>query len=135
MFGLDPEVLVFWVTVGAAVSGVMAVASLVALPWLVARLPADYFVATPLDRGKLRGNEWLALAGRNAAGGVLLALGVIMCFTPGQGLLTILMGIVLLDVSWKHRFERRLVRVRGVATGLNWLRAKAGREPFRFLDA
>jgi len=52
-----------------------------------------------------------------------------MIVTPGQGLLTILIGVTLLDFKGKHELERKLVRQPSVLRAVNWLRAKAGRAP------
>ena len=48
---------------------------------------------------------------------------------PGQGLLTIFMGVMLIDFPGKHRFERWLVSRRVILAAANRLRAKAGRPP------
>src|SRR4029453_13617262 len=56
------------------------------------------------------------------AGGAMLLL-------PGEGLLTIAIGLMLLDVPGKGRIERRLVQRPVVWRALNWIRAKAHRPP------
>ena len=66
---------------------------------------------------------------RNALGAVLLAAGIAMLVLPGQGLLTILLGLMLVDFPGKRRAERALVARPNVFEALNWLRAKAGRPP------
>jgi len=62
--------------------------------------------------------------------GVLVLLGVIMLVTPGQGLLTLLIGLLLLNFPGKYRLERWLVLRPGVLRGLNWLRRRHGEPPF-----
>ncbi|MEO0445863.1 MAG: hypothetical protein AAF191_07290, partial [Verrucomicrobiota bacterium] len=67
---------------------------------------------------------------RNGLGGALFLAGVLMCFGPGQGLLTILLSLGLLDVPGKKRLERILIRRKGIHRPLNEMRTRAGRSPF-----
>ncbi len=46
---------------------------------------------------------------RNLYGGLLIIAGVIMLFTPGQGLLTLLAGFLLLDFPGKRRTWRKIL--------------------------
>jgi hypothetical protein len=124
------QALVGWLT-GASVA--TFVISLVALPWLVARIPPDYFAhhkrhATPLKQ-RHPVIRLLLLIGKNLLGTILLAGGIIMLFMPGQGLLTMAMGLLLLDYPGKFALERRVARQHAVLSGLNWLRAKTGSPP------
>jgi hypothetical protein len=48
-----------------------------------------------------------------------------MLLLPGQGILTILIGLMLLDFPGKRRLERRLVQQPSVWRAINWMRAKA----------
>lgn len=66
---------------------------------------------------------------KNLAGLVLLLVGLIMLITPGQGLLTCLMGVLLLDFPGKRRLELWLVQRRAVARSIAWLRQRAGVPP------
>ena len=124
--------------VGVA-SGVAFVGGLVALPWLVARIPADYFVGDrpPPPRSLRTGQPrhpasvWATRCLRNAAGLVLIAAGVAMLVLPGQGVLTILAGLMLTDLPGKRRLERSVVRRPLVLRGLNALRRRRRVEPLR----
>jgi hypothetical protein len=120
----------------AALAGgsvLMFVGSLLALPWLVARLPVDYFVDPRRHASRLRRfhpvlNLTLLLF-KNLLGWVLLLAGVAMLVLPGQGILTILMGVVLSDFPGKFTLERRLACTPAVFRAINWLRERAGRGP------
>lgn len=120
--------LLFW---GSAVSLATLVATVVAVPWVVGRLPADYFsqprrAVLPQDRSF----PGLLLMGfKNLLGAVLVLLGIIMLFTPGQGLLTLLVGLLLMNFPGKYRLERTLVARPGVFRALNWLRGRRGAGP------
>ncbi len=71
------------------------------------------------------------LMAKNLAGIVTILAGIVMLFTPGQGLLTIVLGILLVDFPGKHRLRRWLVTRPGVWRSINSLRKRAGREPFK----
>ena len=111
-----------------------AVVSLAVVGYVLGRLPADYFVnpAARVRQARLHPVAHVLLAvGRNLAGYFLIGLGAILSLpgVPGQGLLTILMGVMLIDLPGKHRVERWLITRRAVLTGVNKLRAKLGRPP------
>jgi len=117
---------------GSAFSLFTLLAVLVAVPWIVRRLPADYFSEPrrhPLDR---RVGLWgVLLAGlKNLLGALLVAMGIIMLFTPGQGLLTLLAGLLLMNFPGKYRLEQALVAREQVFRGLNWMRRRHGLPPF-----
>jgi hypothetical protein len=65
---------------------------------------------------------------KNVIGAVLLVAGLVMLVVPGQGLLTIAVGLMLVDFPGKFRLERWLATRRPVWKAINWLRARAGRE-------
>ena len=120
-------------SVGLAVS--MAAVSVVIAGYVLARLPADYFInpeaQRPLDRHPVL--RVLVVLTRNAIGYFLIALGLVLSLpgVPGQGLLTVLMGVMLIDFPGKHRFQRWLVTRRVVLGAVNRLRARSGQPPFQ----
>jgi hypothetical protein len=69
------------------------------------------------------------LALKNLFGGVLVLAGVAMLVLPGQGILTILVGLMFLDFPGKFALERRLARQPPVLRAINWIRARGGRKP------
>lgn len=112
------------------------VGSLVAVPWLIGRLRADFFV-THWQRTENRHRRHPALTLalmllRNGLGLVMVAAGVAMLLLPGQGLLTILIGVCIMDFPGKRRLLQRLVGMPQVRQGLNWIRRKRNREEFVF---
>jgi hypothetical protein len=56
---------------------------------------------------------------------VLILAGVAMLVLPGQGILMILIGLMLMDIPGKRALERRLVQQPSVWQVMNWIRAKA----------
>lgn len=108
------------------------VGSLIAIPIILVRLPKDFFD----DR---RPRTWmrdhhpvLQIVGhlvKNVIGVVFLLAGFAMLFLPGQGLLTMLIGISMLDFPGKRRLERRLIGQPSVLGAINKLREKFQKPP------
>lgn len=109
-------------------------ATLIAVPWVVTRLPRDYFCREERVVWRNTGGEpvFVRILGalKNVLGLLLVVLGLIMLLTPGQGILTLLIGLLLMNFPGKYRLERWLVMRQGVLHGLNWLREKRGHPPF-----
>lgn len=118
-----PGVVVAFTVVSIA----LIVGSIVALPRLVASLPPDYFQRNTHPEP----HTWLKL-GKNLLGVVLLIAGVAMLILPGQGVLTMLVAIALLDFPGKRRIERRIARTPRVLSTLNSMRKKRGQPGFVF---
>lgn len=106
-----------------SLSLLMALASMIAIPLLVVRMPADYFTAKKRPR-RWTGPRIVLYVVRNVIAVVLLVAGIAMLILPGQGLLTILIAIITSDVPGKYDFERWIVRQRGVLRALNWIRSR-----------
>jgi hypothetical protein len=116
-----------------AASALMFVASVVAVPWMLVRIPYDYFGPgrhhrLPFaDRHPV--SRALLLGARNLIGLVLVLAGIAMLVLPGQGILTIIAGLVLLHFPKKHDLLRWIVSQRAVLASANWVRHRAGRPP------
>ena len=103
--------------------------SLLSLPWLVAIIPEDYFLSQKRKRAILK-NEvfgtWIVIfILKNSIGLLLITGGVLMLFLPGQGVLTIIAGLIMTDYPGKFELERRIVSNKKILEKLNWLRNKA----------
>ncbi len=107
--------------------------SLAVVPYLLVRIPSDYFSHRKRQRPLVKNNNpfvrGVFIVGKNVVGYVLIVLGITMLFMPGQGLLTVLLGIILIDFPGKYRFERWLVLRKHVLRSINWLRQRSNREP------
>src|SRR5215208_4386679 len=111
-----------------AISAFTFVVSLLAVPWLLVRIPPRYFLSAK------HGHPWgdqhpvvhvLLLVGKNLLGLIFLVLGGLMLVLPGQGILTILAGLVLLDFPGKHAVLLWTVSRPAVLKSINWLRNRA----------
>lgn len=121
---------------GLGVLGVVTfVLSLIALPIVVAKLPEDYFVGERKRvlpwRGSHPVRDTLLVVGRNVLGVALVAGGMAMLFLPGQGLLTIAIGLLMIDLPRKRAFEAWVLSWRPIHKGIDWLRRKANKPALR----
>jgi len=107
-------------------------ACVLSIQWFVSRLPADYFARDDEQRPSMIENprtRTLFHVGKNALGVVLLLAGIAMLVLPGQGMLTILVALVLIEFPGKRRLQRKLVSRPRILRAMNALRRRAGREP------
>ncbi|MFH0920750.1 MAG: PGPGW domain-containing protein [Fibrobacterota bacterium] len=111
---------------------VMFFGTLLFLPLLIIRLPQDYFLENSHCSEKGRGPSVLRrvfVVSKNLLAALILLMGVLMLFLPGQGLLTMLIGLTLADFPSKRRLLLRLVRIPSVLRAINLIRAKRGKPP------
>ena len=121
----------------ALVSAAMLALGVVAVPWIILRLPTNALVRpNPLDKlGRLHPVLRVTLlVARNVVALPLFILGVVMLVTPGQGILTIVLALVLAEFPGKFRLERRLLRAKPIIDALNWIRRKGHRDEFKAPD-
>ena len=120
------------------ISATTFLVSLLALPWLIGKIPEDYFYDRKLHHNNNHQSKLLfklaVKIGKNILGLILVSGGLIMLFLPGQGLLTIFMGLFLIDYPKKKLFERRFVKIGFVFKSLNWMRAKGGHSPIKLSE-
>jgi hypothetical protein len=122
------SVLLFVVVYATATAATIAI-----LVVVLALLPADYFRDRPAVRARpgIRPVRVVIRIARNALGIVLIALGAVLSLplVPGQGVLTMLIGVLLLDFPGKRRVERNLVARPHALDTMNRVRAWLGRPP------
>lgn len=123
----------------AAAGGMLAlgllslVVTALLLPTFIARLPVDYFADDRVAAVTPRTLPHLALrALKNTFGVVLVVAGLLMLVLPGQGLLTILVGLVLVEFPGKRRLERAVARRPAVRAFLDGVRLRRGAPSLRF---
>jgi amino acid transporter len=107
--------------------------SLAIVSFIMVKIPADYFRK---DRPRELWSErhpvvrYIGIFVKNLLGVLLVVLGIIMSIpgVPGQGILTILLGIMLLDFPGKRDLEHRLVSQPRVFNAINKLRHRFGKD-------
>lgn len=114
------------------ISLAMLVTTLVVFPFVIARLPARYFAerSRPALRPQHVLVHWIFLAFKNLLGLALAIAGLLLLVLPGQGLLTLIIGLAIMNYPGKFELERWLVRRPRVLPTLNWLRRRFGAPPF-----
>jgi archaellum biogenesis protein FlaJ (TadC family) len=128
----DNEALMWWL---AAASVVTFFATLALVPLILIRLPEDYFahasrreIHARLRHPLLRAS--LALL-KNLLGTAFILVGIAMLVLPGQGLLTIIVGLMLTNLPGKYHAMQWALRHALVLRPINWIRARAHRPPMQ----
>jgi Putative transmembrane protein (PGPGW) len=121
------------VLIGLTVASAIGfVGSLIAIPMILVRLPADYF-DTRTPRHWMKDHHpalrLMGLVAKNVVGIVFLLAGFAMLFLPGQGVLTMLIGISLMDFPGKRALEARMVGQPTLLGVINSMRQKFGKPP------
>jgi hypothetical protein len=108
--------------------------NLAIVSFILVKLPADHFAKghkTKFWSGPHPALHAAKFIGKNIAGVLLVALGIVLSIpgVPGQGLLTILLGIMLLDFPGRDRLEHKLLSRPGIVNTINRLRKRFGKPP------
>jgi len=120
--------------IGVLVFVVTFVVNLGIVSFILVKLPPNYF-SSGYERNFLSGRHpalhAAGIIGKNALGILLVAVGILLSIpgVPGQGLLTILLGIMLLNFPGKRRLEQKLLSRPGVLKTINRLRLKFDKPP------
>ena len=121
------------VLLGLAVAGVICfIGSLIAIPLILVRLPADYFDTRTPRHWMKDHHPVLRLLGvvvKNVVGVVFVLAGFAMLFLPGQGLLTMLIGVSLVDFPKKRVLEAKMVGQPTLLGVINAMRHKFDKPP------
>jgi len=108
--------------------------SFAAIVVVMVKIPHDYF-KSDYCREFLPGRPWYirysAVIAKNLLGVFLVVLGIILSLpgVPGQGILTILLGLIMLDIPGKRPLEAKIIQRPTVLAAINRLRAKYGKPP------
>lgn len=106
--------------------------SYAAIIFVMVKLPADYFSST-YARNHNNDSRFLIRWGgvilKNLIGFVLIIVGIIMVVTPGPGGLTILLGLIMMDIPGKRPLEAKLIQKPAVLSAINKLRLRYDKPP------
>lgn len=111
---------------------VFFVGSLIAIPFILVRLPTDFFdirVPRPWMEDHHPVLRVMGHLVKNVIGVIFLFAGFLMLFLPGQGILTMLIGISMLDFPGKRKVEAKLIGQPTVLHAINGMREKFGKPP------
>lgn len=104
---------------------------------IISFLPEDYFksenrnLISSVQNSRYPLLKLLVLITKNFFGVLLLLSGILMLVLPGQGILTIITGLVFMDYPGKYKFERKLLRQKGVINSINWIRSRLSKPPLK----
>jgi hypothetical protein len=116
-----------------AVSLLIFLLTLIGLPCLIIRLPADYLTSRR-DHAPRQFVAGTALelpyrAAKQLLGALLILSGLAMLVLPGQGLLAIVVGLSMIHFPGKQRVIQTIIRQQNILKSANWIRARANRPP------
>ena len=118
----------FWLGV---VSSIIFLISLLSIRWLVCMIPSDYFIKK--EQSKFKSNypvAWIISSIiKNIFGYVLIFGGILMLVLPGQGLITIFVGLMLSNYPGKYKIEKKIIAIPRIFKTINWLRKKSDEPP------
>ena len=124
-FANHPEVLI-----GMGISSIFIfLISILGISWFIAQIPEDYFLRSKRQPSKWREQKpilrFVVMFGKNLIGLSLIIGGLLMLVLPGQGLLTIVTGLLLVNYPGKYKLEQKLSSMPSIFRALNWIRVKA----------
>ena len=126
------ETVIWWLVASSVFTFVL---SLILVPMMVVRIPADYFSYKKRHPKKPEkyppAARIVLLVFKNVMGIVLVFAGILMLVLPGQGLFTMFVGIMMMNFPGKYKLERWIVERGPVLKSINWMRRRAGHEPLK----
>ena len=130
-FANHPEVLI-----GMGISSIFIFfISILGISWFIAQIPEDYFLRSKRQPSKWQEQKpilrFVVMFGKNLIGLSLIIGGLLMLVLPGQGLLTIVTGLLLVNYPGKYKLEQKLSSMPSIFRALNWIRLKAKKPPLQ----
>jgi hypothetical protein len=101
---------------------------------VMVKIPENYF-SSHYQQDFMPGSpflvRWGAVILKNMLGVFLVILGIILSLpgVPGQGLLTILLGLIMIDIPGKRPLEARIIKRPTIKSAINNLRTKFNKPP------
>ena len=101
---------------------------------VMVKIPANYF-SSHYVQDFLPGSPWIirwgAVVAKNVFGIFLIVLGIILSLpgVPGQGILTILLGLIMIDIPGKRPVETWIIKKPSVLSAINKFRARYKKPP------
>ena len=107
--------------------------SLLSIKWLVSLIPEDYFINKKDSKIKTSNIFiwYIVLIFKNLIGYSLILGGIMMLVLPGQGLFTIIIGLMMSNYPGKYSIEKKFIAIPAILKSINWLRRKSNKPPIR----
>ena len=117
---------------GAGFFLVSIVVSILIVGIVVVKIPENYF-SSHYQQDFMPNTTWAVRWGavilKNLLGLVLVIAGIVMLIGPGQGILTILIGLIMMDIPGKRPIEARIIKRPTILAAVNDLRARYKKPP------
>lgn len=122
---------IFWISL---VSLTIFIISILSIRWLVLLIPENYFKEKKNSILKEKYFfYWIAFKFiKNSLGYLLIIGGFLMLVLPGQGILTIFVGMILSDYPGKYHIEKKIIQSSIILRTINSIRKKSGKKPLKF---
>ena len=117
------------ILIGVGLFAVSLVISFLAIGIVMVKIPRNYF-SSHYERDFMPDSPWLVRWGatilKNVLGLALVLIGIVLSLPgiPGQGILTILLGLIMLDIPGKRPLEARIIKRPTILGAVNRLRAR-----------
>lgn len=122
------------VLIGVGLFALSLSLSFLAIGIVMVKIPENYF-SPHYTQDFLPNSSWFVRWGavilKNALGVFLILLGIVLSLPgiPGQGLLTILLGLIMLDIPGKRPLEAKIIQRPAILSAINNLRARYNKPP------
>ena len=122
------------ILIGVGIFAFSLAFSFAAIAVVLVKIPANYF-STHYRQDFLPDSSWIvrwgAVIAKNLFGVFLILLGIVLSLpgVPGQGILTILLGLIMLDIPGKRPLEAKIIQRPTVLAAANKLRLRWGKPP------
>ena len=122
------------ILIGVGLFAASLALSFLAIGIVMVKIPENYF-SSHYQQDFLPGSSWIvrwgAVIAKNVFGVFLVCLGIILSLpgVPGQGILTILLGLIMLDIPGKRPLEARIIKRPTILAAINDLRARYNKPP------
>ena len=124
--------ILIWLTIASLV---MFVASIFLIPKFLKNMPIDYFINPKYHQVEVKGfKQIMIFIIKNIIGLFFIIIGVIMIFTPGQGVISIIIGLFLMQFKGKFYLEKKLIQNNITFNTLNWIRKKINKPNFERIN-
>jgi len=122
------------ILLGAGLFLLSLILSFAAIAIVMVKIPANYF-SPHYQQDFMPDSPWLVRWGvvilKNIFGVFLVLLGILLSLpgVPGQGILTILLGLIMLDIPGKRPLEAKIIKRPNVLAAANKLRKRYKKPP------
>ncbi|CAN5577155.1 MAG: hypothetical protein ACR2M8_07965 [Pyrinomonadaceae bacterium] len=120
------------ILLGAGVFLVSLIINALIVGIVIVKIPANYF-SSHYQQDFLPNSSWFTRWGvtivKNVAGAILVILGIAMLIGPGQGILSILSGLIMMDIPGKRPLEAKIIKRPAILAAANNLRSRYKKEP------